>query len=162
MATATIRHRRDDSVRLTLASELGQPLDGAWWPHTSSVARELPDLIDALKSVLGEIVDISVNWSALAGTPDLDKMDWRIGAVTADKDTCQHRVMTLTGDRSRVRLLVVPCRTSTALAVMLLRQAARLPIMSIHQETDAFRLAESIVRAAWAENSPARSSATST
>lgn len=158
MPSATNRRRKDDSIRLTLAAELGQPLDGAWWPHTSSVARELPELIEALEPAVGQVVDISVNWSALAGTPDLDKMNWRVGPVVADKSTSHHRVMTVTGSRSRVRLLIVPCRTSTALAVMVLRQAARLPIMPIHLDTDACRLADGIVRAARAENQPATGS----
>lgn len=161
MTSPPTRRRRDDSIRLTLASELGQPIDGAWWPQTSSVAHELPGLIEALEPVLGQIVDVGVNWSALAGTPDLDKMNWRVGSVIADKDTSHHRVITVTGNQSRVRLLVVPCRTSTALAVMLLRQAARLPIMSIHRDTDAYRLADGIVRAARAENPPTTASAAS-
>src|SRR5450631_314590 len=61
-------------VRLALATELGAPLDGAWWPHTASVARELPELIDALSARLGEIIAISVNWSSLEGSPDLDAL----------------------------------------------------------------------------------------
>src|SRR6201990_98185 len=59
-------------VRVTLAGELGNGLDGAWWPHTASVARELPDLIGALSARLGEILHISVNWSSLEGCPDFD------------------------------------------------------------------------------------------
>jgi hypothetical protein len=35
-------------VRIALAFELGGDLDGAWWPHTASIARELPGLIGAL------------------------------------------------------------------------------------------------------------------
>ena len=31
-------------VRFTLTSTLGSGLDGAWWPHTLSIARELSDL----------------------------------------------------------------------------------------------------------------------
>lgn len=52
-------------IRLTLASELGDELDEAWWPHTASVARELPDLIDALRRPQREVIDIGVNWSSL-------------------------------------------------------------------------------------------------
>jgi hypothetical protein len=29
-------------VRLALATRLGRDIDGAWWPHTGSVAQELP------------------------------------------------------------------------------------------------------------------------
>ncbi|MDT5018263.1 MAG: hypothetical protein QOD39_4423, partial [Mycobacterium sp.] len=40
------------------------------------------------------------------------------------------------------------CRTTTALAVMVLRQAASLPIIFSHMSTPAYRAAEDIVRAA--------------
>lgn len=144
--TQTTSRRPNYPIRLTLASELGDPLDGAWWPHSSSIARELPDLIDLLNQPLGDIVDIGVNWSSLAGLPNLDSMNWRGNSVVSVGDTRRQRVMTLTGSRATARLLIVPWRTSTALAVMLLRQAARLPIQSIHRETDAFQIADGILR----------------
>ena len=59
--------------------------------------------------------------------------------------------MTLTGTRAQANLLVVPWRTSTALAVMVLRQAAALPILPMHLGTPACRTADDIVRAARAE-----------
>jgi glutamate racemase len=62
--------------------------------------------------------------------------------------------MTITGSRARAHLLVVPCRTSIALAVMLLRQAADLPVLYEHQHTTAFHTAGVIVRTARAQNSP--------
>jgi Family of unknown function (DUF5994) len=58
-------------VRLALAERLGADIDGAWWPHTASVAHELPGLIEALHGPLGEIVDISINWSATEGPLEL-------------------------------------------------------------------------------------------
>ena len=57
------RRQLSGRTRLTLVSELGGALDGAWWPYTSSVAKELPELIEALERPLGQIVDIGVNWS---------------------------------------------------------------------------------------------------
>jgi hypothetical protein len=145
--TSTVNGRRvDGPLRLTLASELGDALDGAWWPHTASVARELPELIDAVEPALGQIVDIDVNWSSLAGMPNLDSLNWRGNAAVLGAETRHQRVMTLTGSRARARILVVPPRTSTALAVMLLRRAARLPIVTSHQHTEAFRIADVFVR----------------
>src|ERR1700760_1970522 len=52
-------------VRFTLTSTLGSGLDGAWWPHTLSIARELSDLTGALRERLGKVIDIGVNWSPL-------------------------------------------------------------------------------------------------
>jgi Family of unknown function (DUF5994) len=141
-------------VRFTLASELGDGLDGAWWPHTVSIARELPDLIHAVEERLGPVIDIGVNWSPLEGVPDLDLLNRRGVAATPGRDSRHLRVITLTGSRARAHLLVVPSRTSTALAVMLLRQSADLPILLAHQLTQAFQTADAIVRAARAQDAP--------
>lgn len=146
--------RLSSPVRYTLASCLGDGIDGAWWPHTASIARELPDLIDALRERLGQVVDIGLNWSPLEGVPDLDLLNRRGVAATPGRESRRFRVMVLTTDQSRANLLVVPSRTSTALAVMLMRQAADLPVLYAHQVTSAFHTADAIVRAARAQNSP--------
>ncbi len=128
-------------LRLTLASELGRDIDGAWWLRTVRTARELPELISTLKGRLGEIVDINVNWS-LDGPP----------RMTFYGGECKRQpVMTLTGVAAEISLLVVPSTTSAALAVMILRQAARLPIEPFHVDSDAFKTAEGIVLAARAQ-----------
>jgi hypothetical protein len=139
-------------TRVTLASVLGgDGLDGAWWPHTPSVARELPDLTDALCERLGQIVDIKVNWSAIDGVLDLDALSRRGADVVPGWKTRHQRVMAVTGRQARAKLLVVPCGTTTALALMVLRRAAALPIRIDHLETSAYRAADEIVRAASAE-----------
>jgi hypothetical protein len=61
-------------VRIALATPLGSDIDGAWWPHTGSVAAEPPGLIEALHKPLGKIFDMSVNWSVTEGPPDLNSM----------------------------------------------------------------------------------------
>lgn len=151
---AASRRRSAISIRLTLASELGSDLDGAWWPHSSSLARELPELIDALREPLGQVIDISVNWTSLQGVPDLDLLTCRGIEAIADRRPRHQRLMTVTGSRARANLLVVPSRTSTALAVMVLRRAAALPILPTHLDTPACRRADNIVQAARAERAP--------
>ncbi len=150
---STARRRRQASpTRITLATILGNDdLHGAWWPHTSSVARELPELIDALGDRLGRIVDIGVNWSALDGVLDLDSLTRRGVDALPGWKTRQQRVMRVTGSDAQANLLVIPYRTTTALAVMVLRQAAALPILPSHVDTAAYRAADNIVRAARAE-----------
>jgi Family of unknown function (DUF5994) len=138
-------------VRLTLASQLGDDVDGAWWPHTASIARELPELMDALFARLGEILDISVNWSSLEGSPDLDALN-RASAVDPGRVLSHQRLMTITGSHARANLLLVPSRTSSVLAVTVLRQAAALPATSAEQDTKAFRTATDILCAARAES----------
>lgn len=151
MNRAVCGRRLASPVRLTLASELGEGLDGAWWPHTASVARELPELIGALSARLGEIFDISVNWSSLEGCPDLDAVK-RASMANAVRVTSHQRLMMITGSQCSANLLVVPCQTSSALAVMVLRQAATLNIVHAERDTEAFRIADDIVRAARAES----------
>jgi hypothetical protein len=154
MTSELIGRRLSSPVRFTLASELGDGLDGAWWPHTVSMARELPDLIEALREPLGQVIDIGVNWSPLQGVPDLDLLNRRGVAATPGRETRQLRVMTLTCAHAQANLLVVPCGTSTALAVMLLRQSADLPIQYAHQHTPAYQTACAIVSAARAQDAP--------
>jgi Family of unknown function (DUF5994) len=151
MNRAVCGRRLASPVRLTLAIELGEGLDGAWWPHTASVARELPELIGALSARLGEILDISVNWSSLAGCPALDAVK-RASMADPVRVTSHHRLMMITGSQGSANLLVVPCRTSSALAVMVLRQAATLNIIHAERDTEAFRIADDIVTAARAES----------
>jgi hypothetical protein len=146
-------------VRFTLTSTLGSGLDGAWWPHTLSIARELSDLTGALRERLGKVIDIGVNWSPLEGVPDLDLLNRRGVAASPGRETRHLRVMTLTGSQERAHLLVVPCRTRPALAVMLLRQAADLPVIHAHLNTPACLTAGIIVRAARDQSVPEPSSA---
>jgi Family of unknown function (DUF5994) len=138
-------------VRVTLAVELGKGLDGAWWPHTASVARELPDLIGALSSRLGEIVDISINWSSLEGSPDLDAVK-RARTANPVRVVSHQRLMMITGSLCSANLLVVPCRTSSALASMVLRHAAMLDIVGPERDSESFWIADDVVRAARAES----------
>lgn len=129
-------------LRLTLASRLGNTIDGAWWPRTGLISRELPELVSVLGVRLGQIIDINVNWSSLQRPPDLNWDGWR--------GIHQH-VMTVVGSDGRANLLIVPYRTGTALAVMVLRRAAGLPISAAHLESRAFQTANSIVRVACGE-----------
>ncbi len=139
MISAAGERRPVTPVRLTLALRLGHDIDGAWWPRTARIARELPELIAVLRTRLGEIIDIKVNWSSLQGPPKLDSYGW---------EAKHQHVMTISGRNGSANLLVVPYRTGTALAVMVLRRAAGLPIDPIHLDTPAYRTADSIVRAA--------------
>lgn len=139
MIPAVDGRRPATKVRLTLASRLGHDIDGAWWPRTPGIARELPELIAVLATRLGEIVDIKVNWPSSQGPPKLDSYGW---------EAKRQHVMTIRGSSGSATLLVVPCRTGTALAVLVLRRAAGLPIDDIHLDTPACRIADGIVRAA--------------
>ena len=140
-----------DPIRMTLAPEVGDTICGAWWPYTASMARELPGLIERLHEPLGQVADIDINWSSLHGVPNFDALGRRGAVPLPGQETRRHRVMTLTGTVARTHLLIVPSDTTKGLAVMVLRCAADLPVLTMHQNTDAFRTAEAIVRAARAQ-----------
>jgi hypothetical protein len=147
------RSRRTASpVRVSLGSQRGGDIDGAWWPRTPSVARELPDLIQALHPALGEIIDIDINWSASSPTPILSTISPDVAAkMTGAKP--QHRLMFLTGRPALTKLLVVPSMTHSALALMVLRQAAGRQIPDAEHSTKEFLAAERVLRAARMESS---------
>ncbi|BDX31199.1 hypothetical protein TUM20985_17460 [Mycobacterium antarcticum] len=137
--TAAPSRRTASPVRLTLCSQLGRRVDGAWWPHSNRLARELPELVGVLYGRLGEVVDISVNWSMSENLPDLNSRHWQ--------NKHQH-LMTVTGRDACANLLIIPSLTPGTLAGLLLRIAAGLPLSAEHQATPLFRTAAEILDAA--------------
>jgi hypothetical protein len=138
-------------VRIALAQSFGGDIDGAWWPHTASVAGELPELVEALHRPLGAIIDIRVNWSAMDAAPHLDSMSDTAKSMPGWRDRHQ-RLMVIDGRRARVTLLVVPYMTTPALGLMVLRRAAALPVSGAQQAGKAFQTADRVVRTARAES----------
>jgi hypothetical protein len=65
----------------------------------------------------------------------------------------QHRLMFLTGRPALTKLLVVPSMTHSALALMVLRQAAGRQIPDAEHSTKEFLAAERVLRAARMESS---------
>lgn len=142
------RSRRTASpVRVVLAGEPGGNIDGAWWPRSYSISRELPELMQALHPSLGDIVDIEINWSATSPTPSLSEMS--AAATTGDAGPRpRHRLMFLTGQSALTKILVVPSMTPAPLALMVLRHAAQQPIPDAVRDTKEFRAAQNILRSA--------------
>jgi hypothetical protein len=99
-------------------------------------------LVSVLDVRLGQIIDINVNWSSLQRQPDLN-WDWWQGI--------HPHIMTVGGRDARAKPLIVPHRTATALAVMVLRRAPGLPIYAARRDSQAFQTAECIVRVARGE-----------
>lgn len=131
--------RRDNSIRLTLARELGRGIDGAWWPRADRITNELPDLVAVLTPLLGNITSINVNWPPLQRPPDFNWPGW--------EHKRQH-VMTVNGLYACANLLIVPYATCSGLALMVQRCAANLPIEDADRNKPAFLTAVSILRAA--------------
>jgi hypothetical protein len=138
-------------VRLLLSRRLGADIDGAWWPHTASVASELPELIGVLHAPLGEIVDICINWSPTEGPVDLDSIV--TGARTIDRPGPRRpRLMVVEGRTTTAKLLVVPYMTSANLGAMVMRCAAGLPAAHADRDSQLWQTAQNVMSVAKAES----------
>lgn len=113
-------------VRLSVARELGRPIDGAWWPRVDRITNELPQLVTLLTPMLGDITAMNVNWAPLQRPPDFNWSGW--------EHKRQH-VITVSGGDASANLLIVPYGTYAALALMLLRCAANLPVDPADHQT---------------------------
>lgn len=131
--------RQANPIRLSVARELGRDIDGAWWPRADRITNELPNLVATLAPLLGDITAINVNWLPLQRPPDLNWPGW--------EHKRQH-VMTVSGTQGCVNLLILSYATHSALALMVMRCAADLPIDAVDRGKPAFLTAGSILRAA--------------
>jgi len=131
--------RHANPIRLSVAHELGRDIDGAWWPRADRITNELPDLVAVLTPLLGDIDTINVNWQPLQRPPDFNWPGW--------EHKRQH-VMTLSGALCSVNLLIIAYTTHSALALMVMRCAADLPVEAADRDKNAFLTAGSILRAA--------------
>jgi uncharacterized protein DUF5994 len=139
-------------VRVCLAPQFDGIVDGAWWPREACLARELADLIEALRQPLGAITDISLNWPSTEGTPNFDSTRFAYPIDKTEPHDVHLHVMTLVGQRASANLLIVPRLTTSTLAVMVLRRAAKMAISDAQQATETYRVADYIVRTAGAEH----------
>ena len=137
---------------MTLCKELGGEIDGAWWPHTASVATELPELVGALHRALGEIIDIRINWSATEGQLDLETIATGARLMRAGEQYRRPRLRVVVGRDASAKLLVVPSMTSQALGLMVLRTAAGLPTSGGTGDSRLFETARVVMRLAEAES----------
>jgi hypothetical protein len=131
--------RRGNPIRLCVARELGDCINGAWWPRADRITNELPNLVAVLTPLLGDITAIAVNWAPLQRPPDFNCPGW--------EGKRQH-VMAVKGGDACANLLIIPYATHSALALMVLRRAANLPIDPADRDKPAFVTAGSILRAA--------------
>lgn len=138
-------------VRISLAPQFGGTIDGAWWPRDTCLAHELADLIDAVRQPLGAITDISLNWPSTEGTLAIDSNRFAYPINKTQPHNTHLHVMVLVGQDANAHLLIVPYLTTSNLAVMVLRLAAKMAISDAQQATETFRIADCIVRTANAE-----------
>lgn len=131
-------------VRVRFGVDPAAAVAGAWYPYTLQLADELPGMLTTVRAMVGDVSGIDVNWSSFRRLPGLDSPD--------SPETPP--LMTLTTPARSVTLLVIPPRTVSSLAAILLRQASGTVVADGRCHSLEFRRAERIlVRAGLAATS---------
>ncbi|MFF1405913.1 DUF5994 family protein [Streptomyces sp. NPDC058294] len=100
-------------------------LDGAWWPRSRDLLRELPALTDALDRVWGRITRIAVNpeyWPVIPRKVPVNGHVVKVGWFTPEIDP--HKLLLLSYGTGRWDLLVVPPETGAVSAACLMAAAS--------------------------------------
>ncbi|MEV4506913.1 DUF5994 family protein [Streptomyces klenkii] len=114
-------------VRLTLkpaGADRGL-LDGAWWPRSRDLARELPALTDVLDHRWARITRITVNptyWPVIPRKIPVTGHVVHVGWFKAEQDP--HKLLLLSYTEGRWDLLVIPPESSEPTAARLMAAAA--------------------------------------
>ncbi|MFK8844174.1 DUF5994 family protein [Streptomyces sp. Ac-502] len=114
-------------VRLSLKPAGPQTglLDGAWWPRSRDLARELPALTERLEPLWGRITRITVNpthWPAVPRAIPANGRVIKVGWFTEEQDP--HQLLLLSYRVGRWDLLIVPPETGAAAAARLMDAAS--------------------------------------
>jgi len=100
-------------------------VDGAWWPHTSNLSAELPDLLTALSVRLGQIDRVLYNVDEWSQAPAKLATNGRRVHLDGYRRQPVNTVEVIGFDRGRIVLLAVPATTYPAEARSALENAAR-------------------------------------
>ncbi|MEV4927152.1 DUF5994 family protein [Streptomyces roseoverticillatus] len=99
-------------------------LDGAWWPCSRDLARELPALTDLLDPLWGRITRVAVNpayWPVVPCKVPVNGRAVNVSWFRAEQDP--HQLLLLSYHVGRWDLLVIPPETSPAAAARLMAAA---------------------------------------
>ncbi|MFF3911814.1 DUF5994 family protein [Streptomyces sp. NPDC001848] len=131
--TATIDHAITEErlssapARLSLTPPTSAPglLDGAWWPRSGDLLREIPALADALDARWGRITRAIVNpahWPVIPRRVPVIGHIVHVGWFAAEQDP--NKLILLSYTMGRLDLLVIPPETEPAAADRLMAAAA--------------------------------------
>ena len=113
-------------ILLKPRSEHPGMVNGAWWPRSRDLVRELPLLVAALDGVWGQIYHATVQvrmWPDIPGKVRTGRHIVGVGWFDAEQDPHDICLTSVPG-RGRWDLLVVPPETDPAVAVRLMAAAA--------------------------------------
>ncbi|WP_369175396.1 DUF5994 family protein [Streptomyces sp. R28] len=114
------------SARLRLAptGSVRGLLDGAWWPRSRDLLREIPTLTDALDACWGRITHVTVNpahWPVIPRKVPVTGHTVRVGWFADEQDP--NKAILLSYTVGRLDLLVIPPETESAAAARLMAAA---------------------------------------
>ncbi len=120
---------RAPTARLALRPVSPSPghaeLDGAWWPRSRDLTRELCALADVLDPLWGRVTHITVNprhWPTLPRKIFVNGHVVKVGFFTSEQGP--HRILLLSYTAGRWDLLVIPPETSASSAARLMAGAS--------------------------------------
>ncbi|MGX9674189.1 DUF5994 family protein [Mycobacterium sp. HM-7] len=125
--TLTHRTSPEHTPRLRLKPKAPHSgyVDGAWWPHTSNLSNELPDLLAVLSVRLGRIDRVLYNVDEWSATPAKLATGGRRVHLDGYQRQPRNTVEVVGLDRDKIVLLTVPANTDAAEAHSALMSAAR-------------------------------------
>ncbi|WP_369173455.1 DUF5994 family protein [Streptomyces sp. R28] len=100
-------------------------LDGAWWPRSRDLTRELSALADVLDPLSGRITHVAVNprhWPILPRKIFVNGHVVKVGWFTSEQDP--QRILLLSYTAGRWDLLVIPPETGAPSAARLMAAAS--------------------------------------
>jgi hypothetical protein len=114
------------SARLSLTPTGPVPglLDGAWWPRSRDLLREIPTLTDALDACWGRITHVSVNpahWPVIPRRVPVTGHTVHVGWFADEQDP--NKVILFSYTVGRLDLLVIPPETEPTAAARLMAAA---------------------------------------
>ncbi|MEU3791191.1 DUF5994 family protein [Streptomyces fructofermentans] len=114
-------------ARLALKAEVPSRglLDGAWWPRSRDLPRELAALTDVLDSLWGRITHVAVNpehWPVIPRKVAVSGHAVKVGWFTPEIDP--HKLLLLSYGTGRWDLLVIPPETGPEAAARLMAAAS--------------------------------------
>jgi hypothetical protein len=99
-------------------------VDGAWWPHSDDLLRELPDLLAVLSVRLGPIDRVTYNFADWAAAPAKFPRGGDTVRLSGFYQQQGNTLEVIGINRSKLVLLVVPSRTEPEHAHDVLMSAA--------------------------------------
>ncbi|MEU4804244.1 DUF5994 family protein [Actinosynnema sp. NPDC023587] len=121
--TTDAARSHEPRLAVKLESDRGGKVDGAWWPWSTDPAAEFPPLIAAM-GVADPVLRVAYHlrtWQRAARRITVGDFAVRLeGFPSTHPDT----VNLIRADHSRIRLLVIPPRTSVEVAHAVLRAAS--------------------------------------